>query len=263
MTGDRSPYVGITGFMKREEINAVLNGFGPEQFGQFKLMVGMLVSSKTMNSLPNRWPGRYPKKRNFGEIFTDNPLCLNIVHFNTDYPKKLAEDIGAIAYLVGENLHGFQLNMAYPRRDQLEIINDRDLADRLILQINAEVLHGCKDNISLIMDYIQQYDDLVTDVLFDMSAGLGRFLDVDLASQFVEAFYTNFGHLNCVLAGGLNAENLMRISSLIRKYPKLSVDAEGQIRIPLDDPSNNTLCISRARAYMALRLSMSKQSISA
>lgn len=41
------PYIGVTGFMKREEVEAVLAAFSENS--THKLMVGVLASSKTKN----------------------------------------------------------------------------------------------------------------------------------------------------------------------------------------------------------------------
>lgn len=54
------PYIGITGFMSRDEVEEVLTVF-PENSTR-KLMVGVLASEKTLHGPTNKWPNRYPDR---------------------------------------------------------------------------------------------------------------------------------------------------------------------------------------------------------
>src|SRR3989344_1694312 len=109
------PYIGITGFMAAREVLSVLRYFHQESYSR-KLMVGILVSSKTIMGIPNRLDNRYPKPENMGSIFQSDKRCLNLIHFNTKETelKVVYEHLYRSRDLAGSYCHGFQLNMAWP-----------------------------------------------------------------------------------------------------------------------------------------------------
>src|SRR5437868_5866280 len=112
------PYVGVTGFMSRPEVVEAL-AMVPRGSVR-RLMVGVLMSSKTLVGQINKWPGRYPKKDAIVDIFIDDPRALNLIHYNTDNPEALFTQLAEITKLAGPNLDGFQLNIAWPPISQIE-----------------------------------------------------------------------------------------------------------------------------------------------
>ncbi|MBI2450547.1 MAG: hypothetical protein HYV47_03355 [Candidatus Nealsonbacteria bacterium] len=107
----KKPYVGITGFMRRQEVSAVLE---QANLRVRMLMVGVLVSSKTLSGRQNKWPNRYPKIKEMADIFPEDPNALNLIHYNTDEPETLANQLLELTDRGGHNLRGFQLNIAWP-----------------------------------------------------------------------------------------------------------------------------------------------------
>lgn len=83
------PYIGVTGFMTRVEVRAVLETVPAGS--KYRLMVGVLMSSKTLRGEQNKWPGRYPKRETVPKIFVDDPRTFNLVHYATDNPDALCD----------------------------------------------------------------------------------------------------------------------------------------------------------------------------
>jgi len=114
----RKSYIGITGFMSRQEVQEAQDAIPPGS--DRLLMVGVLVSSKTMRGEGNKHPGRYPAIEKVRGIFTGHPQVLNLVHFNTKEPDFLEEHLRKVAMSSGPFFHGFQLNIAWPAPRMLE-----------------------------------------------------------------------------------------------------------------------------------------------
>src|SRR3989344_4717799 len=131
------PYIGVTGFMDRNEVETVLSGMPVEPNRQ--LMVGVLVSWKTINGTQNKWPHRYPTPPRVREIFSDDPRALNLIHYNTKDPGTLCDQLRFISeQFAGKACHGFQLNVCWPNPRQLERYYATTLTKYIVLQIGSQ-----------------------------------------------------------------------------------------------------------------------------
>jgi len=253
---DNKPYVGVTGVMWRRETVEILKVIDPNSFDSHQFMVGVLVNSLTLKDKDQLFPGRYPIRWNLTEIFTNDPRCLNILHFYTTC-KKFSDQMFAFLELAGKHCHGFQLNFPHPDREQLEKYLNNTSAKRIILQIGRDIFREYDFNLEQIFTYTKQYEDVITDVLFDLSGGTGEFLNVPLAHQFLQRFTNAFDKpINCGIAGGLRIDRISEIYELLHEFPNTSLDAEGQLRTPQSDPVNNKLNTMCAHAYVTGTLSI-------
>lgn len=237
------PYIGVTGFMSRLEVEAVLSIF-PEN-GPRDLMVGVLASAKTMAEppIPVRWPQRYPRKEDIADIFVDDPRAVNLVHYATDDRHTLGEQLPRIPG--GDLMHGYQLNVAWPSINPMkQATKDR----RVVLQIGRKAVEEAKDSPSQVAWELSFYRDFVTDVLFDPSGGKGLPLDLDRAAAFVKAIAEACPTLGIGIAGGLSADRLPEVAPLLKRFPFLSIDAEGRLRTENDhlDPGLTLAYVQRA-----------------
>jgi len=77
-----SPYVGVTGFMNRQQVTQALSCV-PANSNR-KLMVGVLISYKTLRGEKNILnEGRYPQRELINAIFIEHPLAFNVIHYTT------------------------------------------------------------------------------------------------------------------------------------------------------------------------------------
>lgn len=258
------PYVGITGFMRREEVEVLLENTDPELFGgRRQLMVGVLVSSKTMAGLPNRWPGRYPKIEEISGILTDSEYCTNIIHFNTDNPGDLAKDLVQLMEIGGPNCHGVQLNVRWPDPQVLADFKEKFERKRIILQLGRSILNRATWNTTefqaSLERYLSGFTPIIDDILYDPSGGHGR---TDWAPDETLNFFRKlkslvFPHVGLGFAGGLCAEKLPNYRFLFDEFRMiLSIDIEGAVRTPKHDPPTSSLNIYKAYAYLIGALSM-------
>lgn len=235
-------YIGVTGFMTPQEVRAglqVLERAVPAS--PRKLMVGVLVSSKTLAGNTNKYPNRYPKVERIGEIFQAHPLALNLVHYNTDDPETLAEQLVAITKLSGEHLHGFQLNVVWPTMRELERFQEAtEWKQRLVLQVGGRAMAKCNNSPKEIADTIGRYAGsvrMVDDILIDPSGGKGEPFDPEKALNILREVRSRGYVVNFGIAGGLGpGPGLKILEKLLDEFPDLNIDAEGRIRtVPGDD----------------------------
>lgn len=240
------PYIGVTGFMNQEQVQNVLKNrnIHPSIVGR-RLMVGVLVSSKTLQGLENKWPMRYPKIKDLGTIFSSDPSCLNLIHFSSDDPGNLYDELVKITELVGPHLHGFQLNIPWPEKEQLVKYKEFYPDMQFVLQLGVEAFEEKGHDITRVYNAVVEYGELIDYVLLDMSGGKGTPLDSERIKNLVSEF-TPLGYLGVGVAGGLYAGNIKeQLTDIVKRYPDISTDAEGKLQ-----SENGGLNLSEVRQYL-------------
>lgn len=228
------PYIGITGFMARGEVERMLNLMPPSS--KRSLMVGVLASWKTMYE--NRVTGRYPSINDISRIFVQHPLALNLVHYNTRYTEDLCEQLENLTILGGDDLHGFQLNFTWPPISELKKYRSIFRDKIIVIVINPEAFEDAKNSPQILASRIEDYNGLVDYVLLDRSCGCGIPLDTTSMREYLDVLYKKDIDMGIGIAGGLDGNNLHLIEPLVEEFPGLSIDAEDKLRNPYDDSLN-------------------------
>lgn len=238
------PYIGVTGFMSRDEVEAALSVV--PQDSTHRLMVGVLMSSKTLAGQTNKRPGRYPKKEAVADIFVDSSRALNLIHYNTDHPETLSAQLAEITEIAGSNLDGFQLNIAWPRISQLEDYLGAYPDKFLLLQIGSKAMAQV-ESIDDFAEFVGAYLSVIDAVLIDSSGGKGEPLNAEKATEYLWAVATY--PIGLGAAGGLGPRTLGLIDPLVHEFGRrLSIDAEGQLRTPKPE---DALCLDAMKAYLS------------
>ncbi len=233
MTEKSGPYIGVTGFMSRDEVMQALMSVSRET--AYRLMVGVLMNSETLAGQTNKWPGRYPKREAVADIFIDDPRTLNLIHYNTDTPNMLVSEVRQIVELAGPDLDGLQFNVAWPAPSQIEQIREMYPNLYLLLQIGGramqEVLSFGIHTEERLEECIGWYIPFIDAVLFDPSGGKGEPFSVAGCHPWIRAA-REFPGLEVGVAGGLGPVTTNVIESLAKQFPGLNIDAEGRLRTP-------------------------------
>lgn len=248
------PYVGITGFMTLREVVHCNNVFceaaraaGDHVVANLKFMVGVLISPKTLAGTTNKWPNRYPPVAQIPEIVSMRaPHVLHTVHYNTDDPATIDEQIERVIGLAPSSIDAVQLNIRWANPVKLQRLRRRHPDLRLILQIGAGALADVHEPGEIFLgEALRAYDGVVDDFLVDPSGGKGQALDVWHAfacvadSEIPHAMQPN-------IAGGFNAGNVYKAKGLMRRLRRpVGLDAEGQLRTAEDH-----LDLDEASAYL-------------
>lgn len=242
------PYIGITGFMSRDEMDAML-ALLPENC-RHMLMVGVLANQRTIRGEPQKRPNRNPKKEDIEKIFpppsiwpaSGNRTTLNLVHYNTKDGSNLADQL---SLMMLPHCDGFQLNIKWPSKWELIYFLDCYSSD-IVLQIGGRAAGMFESSPKELAKKVSdEYYGLINYVLLDMSGGFGKPLIADALRPHLEAIRDLWPELGLGIAGGLSAETLHLVEPLIRDFPDISIDAEGLLR-----DADDRLDLEKAKAYL-------------
>lgn len=231
------PYIGITGFMHRREVDEVLGCFPADSPNL--VMIGMLASSRTIRGEPNKWPQRYPPLGQLGSIFKNDIRALNLIHFNTKDAGQLAGDMLIAHGMAGPYCDGFQLNIAWPDPRVLESYRTKMAALQkrhvIVLQCGGNALDQVNRDPDELAKRVAGYEGLIDYMLLDPSGGLGKAIDLGFATPCLDALEEFVPEsIGLGIAGGLSAGNLWHLRPLLQKR-RFSIDAEGRLRDANDD----------------------------
>lgn len=258
--------IGVTGFMSVGELKAVQDFFlslfiehelaHKKENAEPRLMAGILVSSKSINGIPNRYPGRYPKPESLRDLFSAamENNTLNLAHYNTDTPENLVEECEQVMEVAGDALHGFQLNIRWPDPALITELRHRHPKLHLLLQVGDSALaefakgqEGRFDHYDTesFMSRVATYGGCFNEILLDPSGGKGQPLQADRLKPLVQSLMTIDG-LGIGVAGGLSGETMGLTADIACTCPYLSIDAEGLLR----DRVTDSLSIAMVESYL-------------
>lgn len=226
------PYIGITGFVSSVEVSSVLNTVPANS--KRLVMVGVLASLKTMRGIQNKWPNRYPVMERIAAIFSEHSRALNLIHYNTKEQETLVDQMVLMSEFGGRNLHGFQLNIAWPAPAALGAYRKMYPAKQIVLQIGSHAFEMVDHSPERLASKIAEYEWLVEYALLDPSGGYGKLFDSERARDYLLALKAKNFSFGLGVAGGLSATTLNLVEPLIKDFPDLSIDAEGRLRTPED-----------------------------
>lgn len=245
------PYIGITGFMESHEIETCLRVM--PQDSKYRLMVGLLISNKTLRGITNKWPNRYPVIDRFKDLIIDHPLALNMVHFNTKDYDMLLNDLDRIIELSQGRINGFQLNMVWPDPGALAFFKKAHPDKLIILQVGIKAMQVFENDPKDIANIIvSNYAPFIDYILIDPSCGLGLPLDTEKGLAYLKALLEKKVKVGLGIAGGLSADTLNLIEPIVSEIPNICIDAEGRLRDENDQLDLELACNYLRRANWLL-----------
>ena len=249
-----TPYIGITGFTMLEEVTAVIGSLPPSP--RRLLMCGVLLSNALLDGGTSDAPGRCPSPDSIAGIFSNDPRCLNLVHYRPRAEADLADVLARAMAVGGVNCHGVQINAIrgapWPDPVALQEFRNRCHPRRIVLQVGGEAMKAAASRPDEIARRCAPYEGIVTDVLVDASEGMGVPLDAQRTITYLAAIAGAAPSMGLVVAGGLCADNLdALLSPLLPEWDGVSIDAEGRLR-----DSDDRLDVAAARAYLRTALDL-------
>ena len=235
----RQPYIGITGFKTREQVEAVLAAHPAES--EFLVMVGVLANDRSIRDEPVKNSKRYPAKDELGKIFVKHPKALNLIHFNTGRPSKLLDDMFYALLLAGPDCQGLQLNIPWPSKQVLRDFQkycQSEYCKTIVLQCGKKALNEVGWSPRKLTERLKAYKGLIDYVLIDPSSGTGQEFDPYFVCACFGAIGRALPDIGLGIAGGLNAESLGRLlDPILGAFPGLgfSTDTETGVRDDQDD----------------------------
>ncbi len=221
-------YIGITDFETPEQVRDMLKVFS--EATQRKLMIGVMMSFKTLIGIPTKWSNVWISKERIASVFIDHPRVFNTLHY-ADYDGNtvLAHLLDAVSF-GGEYIQGLQFDMVWPS-PQMVIAFRREHPDILVvLQVNGKALELVHDDPSMLVNRLAEYGDSIDFVLLDKSMGRGLGMDAKGLIPFATAVRSMDSSVGIAAAGGLGPETMHRANPLVREFPDLSIDAQGKLK---------------------------------
>ena len=249
-----TPYIGITGFCSRREVDAVLAAV-PGHPNRL-LMCGALLSNALLAGDASDAPNRCPPPDGIAAIFSDDPRCVNLVHYRPPPGANLADALTRATEVGGPHCHGVQINATrgapWPDPDALAAYRERCRPSRIVFQAGREAMESADHQSHELARRCAAYSELVTDVLVDASEGLGLPLDAACSADYLQAIRAAAPELGLVVAGGLHSGNISELlSPLLPEWSAVSIDAEGRLR-DADDHLNTDAAIAYLQAAWQL-----------
>ena len=224
-----APYIGITGFMDKGDVRAVLDARSP--WLRRKVMIGILASSKTINGGTNSRPNRYPTPGQMGNIFDDDPRALNLVHFSTKNKEGLFEEMARAFNLAGPYCHGLQLNIAWPDPKALGFFKIKANPVTIVLQIGERAFEMIGHSPQRLADKIEkEYKHFINYILLDPSGGTGKPFNPEVLRAYLQELEMKQMSIGLGVAGGLSPATLHLLAPLVKEFPDLSIDVETGVR---------------------------------
>lgn len=241
------PYIGVTGIMSERQAAATIEVWretwrerGTRDEPTHALMLGVLMSEKTLHGIENKYPLRYPKREHVRGIIN---ACVaeNVipaVHYAGD---KSLDNLSKLQELAGPCCEAIQFNGVWPHPGRIPT----PPWPRIVMQARPE------DSASLAV-MAGSYRELVTDIVLDGSGGKGIPMRPDeLAWDALRVFAHRSLYRGFVgVAGGLDG-SFIRGHSAVGKLLRagLSIDAETRLRD--DDEGGGNLDLDKVQRYLA------------
>lgn len=164
------PYIGITDFETLEQVNRMRELFVQlvENKNPRDLMVGVMMSYKTLKGFETKWAKAWPAKEKVGEIFIKNSHILNTLHY-ADYDAfTTADDLFAsLVFADSKNgLDAVQLDMPWPNPQMVSQAMDvfcttRNKRIPVILQVGGVAIRACDSSRKNVISNVSHYRDMV------------------------------------------------------------------------------------------------------
>lgn len=248
-----NPYIGITDFSCKREVDAMLSVF-MEVFPSKnrKLMVGTMMSYKTLHNLPTKWANVFPTREQFCDIYPSIcNLLLNTLHYADYDGLTMPDDLSNAIIMAGHRgpfnppaLDAIQLDMIWPSQQLIKegvwyaesIVdestkNEDSLRDlKIILQVGTIAMEKLDNDPKMVAAKIAEYGNLIHCVLFDRSGGLGKKMDPDLLRSYIIETKSRCPNISIAVAGGLGPDTIDLVIPLVAEFPDISIDAQGKLR---------------------------------
>ncbi|MEA2003342.1 MAG: hypothetical protein U9O53_00085, partial [archaeon] len=244
-------YIGVTGVSSIDEVSQVKGIVDRMKTASLlphdkKVMLGYLVSYKTLNSKPtaNR---RYPLIKDLPamlEAAGDN--IFTMIHYNSTELNTLAEQVSEI--FAFENIYernlckAFQLNITWPDPKAIENIKSSYPDIMFVLSLTKDAISG--NTPEQILENTEQYNGLADYILIDPSGGEGKPFDIEHSALIYRELRNHFTTEKIGFAGGFDPDNISRrLGILIHELgtTDFSIDTEKGVRIPLSQKYGDDL----------------------
>lgn len=232
MATNPPPYIGICDFPTAIQALAMSKLMSVESnpLSHRLLMVGIMISRKTLNGIPSKWTKIWPQNRYLRDIFVQHHRAFNCLHYADFDGEDVLLNLTRAASCGGPNLDALQLDMIWPNIDDLWTFRDVWPDLKIVLQVNSRAMAQLDDDPERVALLIEEYSPTINYILLDKSMGRGQGLDAPALLPYCRAIRECTPELGLAVAGGLGPDTLQLIEPIAEEFPDVSIDAQGQLR---------------------------------
>ncbi len=250
-----TPYVGVTGVVSPQEVEAVVNEFtsaGYSMTSPHIPMLGVLASFKSLNGQPTS--RRYPKIELLPELMRAAAgRVLTMVHYNSREFGLCGQVNRVFKDLYKDGLcRALQLNIVWPDIYQVMLIKGDFPEMKIVFQANQQAMAG-RTTLEIV-NGIARYGSSLDYVLIDPSGGRGKEFSIDDSMEVYRELRESLPRLTVGFAGGFTRENVKaKVTELKTRTESTNfcTDAEGGLRDKKsDEKGDDVLSISKVRGYL-------------
>jgi hypothetical protein len=213
-----------------------------------KIMIGVMTHPLALNpevghGVPelDRVREVFPTREQLASGFIDDPDVLNTVHYADLYgPRKgqnLPENLESVVKYGGENLHAIQLDVTWPKPDEIKEFKDKHPQLLIILQLGTFAFEAVNKDPEEIVRRLHEYGDSVDFALFDMSMGKGKAMESEWILPMLRLIKSELPYMGLAVAGGLGPDSIDLLGKIATEFPGISIDAQGLLK-PLSAPKD-------------------------
>lgn len=232
-----TPYIGVTDFVFSSHVDVIKELIPP--WVDRRLHVGAMMSHKTLHGIPTStgWEKIWLNQMGLGALFytKDDPLIFNVLHY-ADYPengivKTTPRDVIKAVDIAGPCVQGLQLDMIWPSKKLINEVKGAYPDLEIIMQVSHKALEQAHSHDLSMTDVLSTYPlDALSYILIDFGMGRGTPFDPQHALSLIEEALTVLPQRKIAVAGGLGPDTYENLRPILRKYPDISCDAQGQLR---------------------------------
>lgn len=241
----RYPYIGITDFETPWQVQQMIDVFdkAQEKYPSSilrKLMIGVMISYKTLNNIESRWSDIWVKKELIKFLFIKHPSVYNTLHYADYEGNTNSKHLLKATEYGGENMQSLQLDMIWPSIEMLaEFKKERPEID-LILQVGKPAFKQINNDPAQLVQQLKRYESIIEFVLLDKSMGQGKAMNAFELVTYFKAISDSGLDMGLTGAGGLNPKNVKIAQPLFDYNKSMSVDAQTGLKTNhnLEEPTN-------------------------
>jgi len=229
-----NPYIGITGFRYRHEVERMYEVFsGYRPVGSPRMLhVGTMMSRKTLLGKESRFTHAFPKNHEYREIFSLDAVynCLHYVDYSDTPDPNLSHNLQSAICLCGRNLDAIQLDVVWPDPHAIQhAISSHRRKLEVILQVGPKAIDAAGNTPIRVVRKLNEYAKCVDRVLFDLSCGTGTLIRPNVAIPYLREIDSHHP-FSLVVAGGFGPHTMEPLAEIRKQFPCVSHDAESRLR---------------------------------
>jgi hypothetical protein len=245
----KSPsYIGVCDVPNRRLAMAIVHDFVKHNTNpNRKIMIGVMTHPIVLDpSLPvpeavrREISSTFMKRNQISNGFIDDPHVLNTIHYADLYGPKgprgvheapsIQKNLDLCVKYGGRNLHAIQLDVTWPKPDEIKAFRANHPKVSLVLQVGKFSTSALNNDPQRIVSQLREYGKSIDYALLDMSMGKGKAMTSGTLLPLLRLIKSEIPNMGLAVAGGLGPEHSKELEQIAREFPDISIDTQGRVK---------------------------------